>query len=129
GRHSPVDHRAMHRLHRVSRDDGQQERGGHVGELTSHREAAEPMPAPGPTERVVPGPGQESVWDYPRPPRVEAVPERLRVIVDGEVLADTTHGYRVLETAGAPVYYVPPADVRLDRLARSERRTVCEWKG
>ena len=57
-----------------------------MGELTGHREAAESRPAPGPTERVVPGPGQESVWDYPRPPRVEAVPERLRVIVDGEVL-------------------------------------------
>ena len=65
----------------------------------------------------MPGPGQESVWDYPRPPRVEAVPERLRVIVDGEVLADTTRGFRVLETAGAPVYYFPPADVRMDRLA------------
>jgi uncharacterized protein (DUF427 family) len=82
-----------------------------------------------PIERAVAGPGQESVWDYPRPPRVEAVPERLRVVVDGEVLADTTHGYRVLETAGAPVYYFPPGDVRVDRLAPSERRTVCEWKG
>ena len=53
---------------------------------------------------IPPGPGQESVWDYPRPPRVEAVPERLRVLVDGEVIADTTRGFRVLETAGAPVY-------------------------
>ena len=61
----------------------------------------------GPIERVVPGPGQESVWDYPRPPR-RAVTERLRVIVDGEILADTSHGYRVLETAGAPVYYFRP---------------------
>ena len=83
----------------------------------------------GPIERLVPGPGQESVWDYPRPPRVEAVQERLRVIVDGEILADTSHGYRVLDTAGAPVYYFPPGDVRLDRLAPNERRTVCEWKG
>jgi uncharacterized protein (DUF427 family) len=80
-------------------------------------------------ERVVPEPGQESVWDYPRPPRVEAVPERIRVVVDGEVLADTTRGFRVLETAGAPVYYFPPGDVRLDRLASSARQTVCEWKG
>ena len=59
---------------------------------------------PGPAHRVVPGPGQESVWDYPRPPRVEPVPERLRVVVDGEFLAETTRGFRVLETAGAPVY-------------------------
>jgi len=84
---------------------------------------------PGPVERVVPGPGQESVWDYPRPPRVEAVPERLRVVVDGAVLAETTRGFRVLETAGAPVYYLPADDVRLDLLEPSPHTTVCEWKG
>jgi len=79
--------------------------------------------------RIEPGPGQESVWDYPRPPRVEAVTERLRVVIDGEVVAETDHGFRVLETAGAPVYYLPPGDVRSDRLVPSARRTVCEWKG
>jgi uncharacterized protein (DUF427 family) len=84
---------------------------------------------PGPADQVVPGPGQESVWDYPRPPRVEAVPERLRVIVDGEVVADTTRGFRVLETAGAPVYYFHPDDVRTDRLEPSPHTSVCEWKG
>jgi uncharacterized protein (DUF427 family) len=84
---------------------------------------------PGPAERDVPGPGQESVWDYPRPPRVEAVPERLRVVIDGEVVADTGHGFRVLETAGAPVYYVPPEDVRVDLLEPSPHGSVCEWKG
>ena len=78
---------------------------------------------------IPPGPGQESVWDYPRPPRVEAVPERLRVIVDGEVLADTGAGLRVLETAGAPVYYFPRDDVRMERLVTSARTSVCEWKG
>jgi uncharacterized protein (DUF427 family) len=82
-----------------------------------------------PIRREIPGPGQESVWDYPRPPRVEAVPERLRVIVDGEVLADTTSGFRVLETAGAPVYYFPPSDVRMDRLMSSSHGSFCEWKG
>lgn len=79
--------------------------------------------------REMPGPGQESVWDYPRPPRVEAVPERLQVVVDGEVIADTTRGYRVLETAGAPVYYLPPADIRMDRLVASPHGSFCEWKG
>ncbi len=83
----------------------------------------------GPVERVIPGPGQESVWDYPRPPRIEAVPERLRVVVDDEVLADTIRGLRVLETAGAPVYYFPPDDVRLDRLVEASHRSICEWKG
>jgi uncharacterized protein (DUF427 family) len=78
---------------------------------------------------IQPGPGQESVWDYPRPPRVEPVAERLRVIVDGVVLADTIRGYRVLETAGAPVYYVPPEDVDRTLLRPSSHRSTCEWKG
>ena len=69
------------------------------------------------------------MWDYPRPPRVEPVPERLRVIVRGEVLAETTKGLRVLETAGPPVYYFPRADVRMERLEPTPHRTFCEWKG
>jgi uncharacterized protein (DUF427 family) len=87
------------------------------------------MQDPTPVQREIPAPGQESVWDYPRPPRVEPVAERVRAIVDGIVIADTTRALRVLETAGAPVYYVPPADVRLDLLRSSTSRTVCEWKG
>jgi uncharacterized protein (DUF427 family) len=80
-------------------------------------------------DRVVPGPGQESVWDYPRPPRVEPVPERIRVVVGGVTIADTARALRVLETAGPPVYYLPPADVRMDLLARTAHSTQCEWKG
>src|SRR5512146_1946639 len=79
--------------------------------------------------RIEPEPGQESVWDYPRPPRVEAVPERIRVVIDGLELASSTRALRVLETAGAPVYYVPRADVRMDLLVPTDRRTSCEWKG
>lgn len=78
---------------------------------------------------IVPGPGQESVWDYPRPPRVEPVPERLRVVVAGVTLADTIRGLRVLETAGAPVYYFPPEDVDQTGLWPSGVHTTCEWKG
>jgi uncharacterized protein (DUF427 family) len=78
---------------------------------------------------VVPGPGQESVWDYPRPPRVEPVPERIRVVVGGVTVADTTDARRVLETAGAPVYYLPGRDVRMDLLRPSPSRSICEWKG
>ena len=76
------------------------------------------------------GPGEESVWDYPRPPRVEVVPERVQVLVGGRPLADSARALRVLETAGAPVYYLPPADVDRTRLRRaSTRSTFCEWKG
>jgi uncharacterized protein (DUF427 family) len=80
-------------------------------------------------EPVVPGPGQESVWDYPRPPRVEPVPERVRVVVDGVTIADSTRAVRVLETAGAPAYYLPREDVRMDLLERTTSTSQCEWKG
>jgi uncharacterized protein (DUF427 family) len=79
--------------------------------------------------RIEPGHGQESVWDYPRPPRVEAVPEVIRVVVDGIEVASSTRAQRVLETAGAPVYYVPAEDVRRDLLRPIDRSTTCEWKG
>jgi uncharacterized protein (DUF427 family) len=69
------------------------------------------------------------VWDYPRPPRVEPVAARVRVVIGGIVVADSTRALRVLETAGAPVYYVPPADVRMDLLRPSAGSSVCEWKG
>ncbi len=81
------------------------------------------------SHRTVPGPGQESVWDYPRPPRVEPVGERIRVEVDGITIADTINALRVVETASPPAYYIPPEDVRLDLLERSASASVCEWKG
>ena len=77
----------------------------------------------------MPGPGQESVWDYPRPPRIEPTDRRVRVIVGGVTVADTTHALRVLETASPPTFYIPPADVRLDLLVAESGHTVCEWKG
>jgi uncharacterized protein (DUF427 family) len=51
------------------------------------------------------------------------------VVIDGVTVADTTLGQRVVETAGAPVYYFPPDDVRMDLLERGDRTTACEWKG
>jgi uncharacterized protein (DUF427 family) len=71
----------------------------------------------------------ESVWDYPRPPGVEASQRLVRVEFAGEVIAETTRAYRVLETGHPPVYYIPPEDVRSEFLRRSRRRTWCEFKG
>ena len=82
-----------------------------------------------PPPRIEPGPGQESVWDYPRPPRVEPVPERVRAVIDGTVIADSSRALRVVETAGAPVYYLPREDVRMNLLEPSPHSTFCEWKG
>ena len=71
----------------------------------------------------------ESVWDYPRPPRVEQSARRVRVVLGDVTVADTTRAYRVLETSHPPVYYVPPEDVRSEYLRPSRRRSYCEFKG
>jgi uncharacterized protein (DUF427 family) len=79
--------------------------------------------------RIEPGPGQESVWDYPRPPRVERTSRRLVVVVAGRTIADTTAGWRVLETSQPPAFYLPSRDVDLSCLVLDRDRTWCEWKG
>ena len=72
----------------------------------------------------------ESVWDYPRPPRLEHTPRRIRMVQAGVVLADTTDALRVLETSHPPVYYLPPARLNLSMLVRSgSRQSFCEFKG
>jgi uncharacterized protein (DUF427 family) len=83
-----------------------------------------PQPTPEPV-----GPGQESVWAYPRPPRLESTSRRLRVVLDGHVVAETTRGFRVLETSHPPNYYFPSDDVDLDTLDRSDGASFCEFKG
>jgi uncharacterized protein (DUF427 family) len=80
-------------------------------------------------QRIEPGPGQESVWDYPRPPRVEPSARRVRIVFNGRVIVDSVRALRVLETSGPPVYYVPLEDVAMDLLAPSGHQTFCEWKG
>ena len=78
---------------------------------------------------IPPGPGQESVWDYPRPPRLEPVAGRVRVEFAGEVIAETKSALRVCETASPATYYVPEADVRSEWLEPSDSQSFCEWKG
>jgi uncharacterized protein (DUF427 family) len=80
-------------------------------------------------QRIEPKPGQESVWDYPRPPQLEPVAERLRVVFDGREIANTIAGYRVLETTHPPVYYLPPQDLRMAFLERAPGQSWCEFKG
>lgn len=80
-------------------------------------------------KRVEPGPGQESVWDYPRPPRLESSGKHIQVIFNGIVLADTHRAKRILETSHPPVYYIPPEDIKMEYLTLTSRATFCEWKG
>lgn len=71
----------------------------------------------------------ESVWDYPRPPRIERVDWRIRVVHGGVTVADAPEAWRVLETSQPPAYYVSPDHIDLTLLRASERHTFCEWKG
>jgi len=80
-------------------------------------------------ERIEPGSGQESAWDYPRPPRLEATTRLLRVEFGGVTVAETRRGWRVLETYHPPVYYFPEADVAMEHLHRAAGGSFCEWKG
>ncbi len=79
--------------------------------------------------RETPGPGQEPVWDYPRPPRLEETDERVRVVFGGVTLAYTARAKRVLETSHPPVYYIPPEDIRTEYLTLAGGTSFCEWKG
>lgn len=80
-------------------------------------------------KRIEPGPGQESVWDYPRPPRVEEVSKRIEVVFNGVKIADTVRAKRVLETSHPPAYYIPVDDVRMEYLVETPGSSLCEWKG
>jgi uncharacterized protein (DUF427 family) len=79
--------------------------------------------------RIEPGPDQESVWDYPRPPRLEACSSLIEIVTQGIQIARTRESYRVLETSHPPVYYLPPESIRMDLLRRSPGNSFCEWKG
>lgn len=79
--------------------------------------------------RITPAAGQESVWDYPRPPRLEKVSEKLRVFFNDELIADTVDGFRVLETSHPPVYYIPPDACVQKYLCRAPGGSWCEFKG
>ncbi len=75
-------------------------------------------------------PGQQSVWDYPRPPRLEREARRVRIVHRGVTLADTAAALRTLETSHPPSYYLPPADIDTAQLVPSPRGgSFCEWKG
>lgn len=78
---------------------------------------------------IPPGPGQESVWDYPRPARLEDTNKQIRVIFNGITIAETNRAKRVLETSHPPAYYIPPEDIKLEYLVKNPRQTWCEWKG
>jgi uncharacterized protein (DUF427 family) len=78
---------------------------------------------------VEPGPGQASVWDYPRPPAIVPEPRQVQVHASDRILASSNRAVRVCETGSPPTVYVPRDDVDTARLELSATRSFCEWKG
>ncbi len=78
---------------------------------------------------IEPEEGQESVWDYPRPPRIEADVRRVLVSAEGAPLAETDRALRVLETASPPTFYLPFDSVDFLLLTEVSGSSWCEWKG
>ena len=76
-----------------------------------------------------PAPGQESVWDYPRPPALVPCNSLVEVRHHDAVIACTRRALRILETASPPAYYLPPEDVDWSQLLRTTHHSWCEWKG
>lgn len=75
------------------------------------------------------GPGQESVWDYPRPPALVPFEGSIKVFFEDRLIADAGTAYRVLETSHPPTFYLPPASVDATALEPMPGRSMCEWKG
>jgi uncharacterized protein (DUF427 family) len=78
---------------------------------------------------VEPGPAQESVWDYPRPPAVKRDSRAVEVRNGSALIAVSTGSFKVMETASPPTFYIPRANVNADLLLQVDDRTYCEWKG
>ncbi|MEE3716187.1 DUF427 domain-containing protein [Tumidithrix elongata RA019] len=78
---------------------------------------------------IAPQTGQESVWDYPRPPHLEPTSKHIQIIFNQVTIADTCHAKRVLETSHPPVYYIPPQDIQMEYLTPEPQSSFCEWKG
>jgi uncharacterized protein (DUF427 family) len=82
-----------------------------------------------PSFAETPTTGQESVWDYPRPPKLVADHRRIVVQRGDLLIADSRDNYRILETAGPPTFYIPPRNVRVELMKPLPGTSICEWKG
>lgn len=78
---------------------------------------------------IKPEPGEESVWDYPRPPRLERVDKPVQIFFEGALIVDAAGCFRVLETSHPPVYYLSPDDIQTGALKPAPGTSLCEWKG
>ena len=100
-----------------------------IDPYAAEREKWRSFPRVRPPNIVRPGPGQESVWDYPRPPRLEQCGSQVEGVFGGVTIAVTRAPLRVLETSHPPNYYFPPDSVIPGIFRGSIKTSWCEWKG
>jgi uncharacterized protein (DUF427 family) len=82
-----------------------------------------------PAEAVAPGPGQESVWDYPRPPVIMDDMRLVQIRLNDVLIAESRASRRVLETASPPTFYLPPESLKVNCMRAETHSSFCEWKG
>lgn len=80
-------------------------------------------------EPIPPQPGQESVWDYPRPAVLEDTDKQIEIVFNDIVIVKSDRVKRVIETSHPPSYYIPAEDIKLEYFSQTPHRTFCEWKG
>lgn len=73
--------------------------------------------------------GQESVWDYPRPPLLRPEKRKVRIVFEGVTIAESERVLKICETASPPTYYIPMTDINMEYLKAVGGRSFCEWKG
>ena len=87
-----------------------------------------PCPPPEPS-RAIRTAGRESVWDYPRPPRVEPAAQLLQVCFNGVLVAESSRTWRVLETSHPHVYTIPTSDTQMQHIEPVSRCSWSKFKG
>ena len=63
------------------------------------------------------------------PITIEENPHRIRVVLGGFIIAETTESLLLRESSLPPVNYIPRGDVRMDQLDPARHRTHCPYKG
>ena len=75
----------------------------------------------------------EEIFKHPRDPfkRVDALPSRrhVRIVIDGQTVAETHRPHLLFETNHPVRYYIPQEDVRMDLLVPSPTTSRCPYKG
>ncbi|AWH74704.1 hypothetical protein DCS32_11215 [Dokdonia sp. Dokd-P16] len=97
--------------------------------IQEHRDSWEYRGQKRPPFAITPSEGQESVWDYPRPPKITIDQRQIIVRHKDTIIAATTRAFRITETASPPTYYIPQEDIDMELLEEAVGSSHCEWKG